>query len=237
MMMNVLPVLKEITDALDQLLQGGSPHFIYTNKMPFSPEDIQLLSTLFQRGEVEITDNSTNNKSVVYNTRYPGVWVTTLWGRTLEFTPILEIVEINWYPQVVAFPPEDVAQGVRQFLTAVMEVAQIPTSIKEQLQRDLRAVSPEKEIRWPLEGEWESLLHYVLAPGAVTISSPTIRFTATRFWGVWLGHWAQGKQELVVTPFPETLRAHEGDVRMGLERLRQKYQELRLTLPVQGPSG
>jgi len=237
MIMNVLPVLKEITDALEQLLQGGEPHFIYTNKMPFSPEDIQLLSDLFRRGEVEITDNTTNNKSVVYNTRYPGVWVTTLWGRTLEFTPILEIVEINWYPQVVAFPPEDVAQGVRQFLTAVAEVTQIPPSVKQQLHRELQGVSPEKEIRWNLEGEWESLLHYVLAPGSLSITSPTVRITATRFWGVWLGHWAQGRRELMVTPFPQVLRAYKGDVRMGLERLRQKYQELRLTLPVQGPSG
>jgi len=147
MIMNVLPVLKEITDALEQLLQGGAPHFIYTNKMPFSPEDIQLLS---------------------------------------EFTPILEIVEINWYPQVVAFPPEDVAQGVRQFLTAVAEVTQIPPSVKQQLHQELQGVSPEKEIRWNLEGEWESLLHYVLAPGSLSITSPTVRITATRFWGVWL---------------------------------------------------
>ncbi len=237
MIMNLLPVMKEIIEALEQLRGENTPHFIYTNKMPFSPEDIRVLSRIFKRGDVEITDNTTNNKSVVYSTPFPGVWVTTLWGRSLEFTPILEIVEINWYPQVVAFPPEDVAVGVQQLLHSVAEVDALSDSVREQLHSALSSFSGEgDELRWPLQGPMEDLLHFVLVPGSLVIQAPAGTFTAAQFWGVWLHRKPEGHTDLVISPFPSAVRATPENVAESILRLQEKYAELKLMLPVQGPS-
>ncbi len=237
MIMNLQPVLKEILDALQHLQQSGEPHFIYTNKMPFSQEDIEVLATIFQRGDVEIVDNTTNNKAVVYNTAYPGVWIATLWGRTLEFTPILEILEVNWYPQAMAFPAEDCQTGFQQLLEAVGTTPQLASSVRQTLATGQTQVAEGQEVRWELQGPLEDLLHYVLVPGSITLTSPQVTFQATQFWGVWLGKWANGRRELVVSGFPQVLAATPEAVQQAHERLQLKFREIQLTFPLQGSSG
>ncbi len=226
MIMNLLPVLKETVNALQQLLQNGESHVIYTNKMPFSKMDIEILTTIFQRGEIEIVDNTTNNKAVIFSTVFPGIWITTLWGRALEFTPILEILEINWNPSAVTFPLEDCIDGFQQLLEAVKHTPQIDVTVYQELKAVRSEIEIGKEMQWELNDQRADLLHYILVPGSITLQSPAVTFQSTQFWGVWLGQWRDGRKELVVSGFPEVMRATPPTVQQGCMRLQMKFTEI-----------
>ena len=237
MIMNLFPVLKEILEALEQLVTFNKPHFIYTNKMPFSKEDIQILSRVFAPAELEMQDNSTNNRVTVHNTQFPGVWVSTLWGRTVELTPILEILEVNWYPHTMGFPPEDFLQGLAEFEAAVASIPQMNHSVKQAIATGVTiAREKQQEVRLPLRADFKDLSHYLLVPGSLFLKSPEMTIQATQFWGVWVSTHASGEQELIVSPFPEAFIAPAADVKSGIERLQHNYLQLQLTYPIQGVS-
>ncbi len=120
MIMNSLPLLKEILQALRDLYERGEEHVIYVNKLPITPEDRELLLDVLGEGQVRITYKSKTQPAEWRETGIYGVWIGVIKDR--DDKPILETIEITFFPKLASAQKEDIAESIEYLERKIKEV-------------------------------------------------------------------------------------------------------------------
>lgn len=120
MLMNAIPILKEILQALKDLYEKGEEHIIYINKLPITPEDRELLLDVLREGQVKITYFSKTQPAEWKETGIYGVWIGVIKNR--DNKPVLETIEITFFPKLASAQREDVAESIEYLEEKIKEI-------------------------------------------------------------------------------------------------------------------
>ena len=108
---NLRPLLQQIEQALQELVEDGISNVIDLAAMPFSSQDEEDLREHLGKGEVSATLD-TIGQTQVQETALPGVWlVEHLDAENRRLTLHLEVTRI---PEILVTPAEDIAEGLQQ---------------------------------------------------------------------------------------------------------------------------
>lgn len=116
---NGYAVLHELVELLQQLLIRDEPSHIDLRAIPLSQEDISLLEETLGEGEV-FAEVGGYGLTRVRQTGVPGIW----WVMHLDDEEhlIAEFIEINYCPEVLITPTEDIRDGRDALKARLFEV-------------------------------------------------------------------------------------------------------------------
>jgi hydrogenase-1 operon protein HyaF len=112
MLMNAPALLYEILQALKDLYERGEEHIIYANKIPISDEDREALLDILGEGQVKIRLESNTQPVEWRETGISGVWIGVFYDR--DNKPILETIEITYFPKLAMAQKEDVEEAIQK---------------------------------------------------------------------------------------------------------------------------
>lgn len=116
---NGYALLHEVVNLLQQLLSRDEPGHVDLRAIPLSPQDMTLLAETLGEGLVfaEVADYGLTR---VRQTGIPGVW----WVVHLddEEQVIAEFIEVNYCPEVLITPTEDIRDGREALKARLFEV-------------------------------------------------------------------------------------------------------------------
>jgi hydrogenase-1 operon protein HyaF len=133
MLMNSIPILTEILQALQEFYESGKEHTIYINKLPITPEDRELILDVLGKGSVKISYSSKTQPAEWRETGIYGVWIGIIYDR--DGKPALETIEITDYPKLASAQREDIEDSIKlleEKLQEVKEHAQSESSEPQQ---------------------------------------------------------------------------------------------------------
>lgn len=117
---NAPPLLREIRDLLQRLIDTGEGGAIDLHAMPLSAADLHWLAGQLGEGEVKVSLNSGGVSSIT-ETQAPGVWWVT--HRNERDKVVSEFIEVCWVPELVAAQPEDAGLGLDYLDSLVLDLA------------------------------------------------------------------------------------------------------------------
>ncbi len=120
MLMNAVPILTEVLEALKEFYESGREHVIYVNKLPITPEDRELILDVLGRGAVKITYSSKSQPAEWRETGIYGVWIGVIYDR--DNKPALETIEITDFPRLAAAQREDIKDSITLLEEKLKEV-------------------------------------------------------------------------------------------------------------------
>ncbi|NPA32878.1 MAG: hydrogenase expression/formation protein [Aquificae bacterium] len=121
--MNALPILREILIALKELYEKGEEHIIYINKLPLTQKDRELILDVLGRGQVRIYYSSKTQPAEWWETGIYGVWVGVIKDR--DGKPILETVEITYFPKLASAQREDIRESIKYLERRLSEIEEV----------------------------------------------------------------------------------------------------------------
>ena len=121
---NLKPLLREIEQALRDLIHTGSEVVIVLTAMPFSENDEQDLRALLGHGEVTATVD-TFGPTLVEETRYPGVWLVE--HQDAERRRLTLHLEVARIPRLLTTPEDDLADSLAALRRANTRSLDTPT--------------------------------------------------------------------------------------------------------------
>ena len=107
---NLRPLLQQIEQALQELVDDGSSSVIDLAAMPFSSQDEEDLREHLGKGEVSATLD-TFGPTLVQETALPGVWLVE--HRDAESRRLTLHLEVTRIPEILVTPAEDIAEGLQ----------------------------------------------------------------------------------------------------------------------------
>lgn len=107
---NLRPLLQQIQQALQELVDDGSSTVIDLAAMPFSSQDEEDLREHLGKGEVSATLD-TFGPTQVQETALPGVWLVE--HKDAESRRLTLHLEVTRIPEILVTPAEDVAEGLQ----------------------------------------------------------------------------------------------------------------------------
>ena len=112
-------LLHEVVKLLQQLLSRDEPSHIDLGSLPLSRQDMTLLAETLGEGEV-FAEVANYGLTRVRQTGIPGVW----WVVHLdeEEQIISEFIEVNYCPEVLITPTEDIRDGREALKARLFEV-------------------------------------------------------------------------------------------------------------------
>ncbi len=120
MLMNAVPILTEILEALREFYEKGEEHVIYINKVPITPEDREVILDVLGEGQVKISYDSKTQPTEWRETGIYGVWIGVMYDRDRK--PILETIEITDFPRLAASQREDIGESIKVLEERLKEV-------------------------------------------------------------------------------------------------------------------
>lgn len=108
---NALPLLRELLEMVQRLLDAGETSAIDLSALPLAPADLDWLRTKLGEGELVVTLQA-NGESTLAETACPGVWWVT--HRNEQGTATSQFIEVAFVPELVKAHPQDVAVGREQ---------------------------------------------------------------------------------------------------------------------------
>lgn len=118
---NAQPVLREIRDLLQRLIDSGETGAIDLRAMPLSDADLLWLAGQLGEGEVQVSLN-TDGRSTITETQAPAVWWVT--HRNAKDKVVSEFIEITWVPDLVAAQREDAKLGLAYLDSLILDLSQ-----------------------------------------------------------------------------------------------------------------
>lgn len=112
-------LLHEVVELLQQLLSRDEPAHIDLRALPLSPLDIALLAETLGEGEV-FAEVGGYGITRVRQTGIPGVWWVVHLGDEEQI--IAEFIEVNYCPEVLITPTEDIRDGREALKARLFEV-------------------------------------------------------------------------------------------------------------------
>lgn len=104
-----LPILHQVRHALERLIATGEETRIDLNAMPFGPGDLEHLTALLGRGEVEATVEALG-PTHVQETAIPGVWLVDY--RSSETQRLTLQIEVAPVPEILRPQPQDLTSAI-----------------------------------------------------------------------------------------------------------------------------
>ena len=108
---NLRPLLQQIEQALQELVEDDISSVIDLTAMPFSSQDEEDLREHLGRGEVSATLD-TFGPTQVQETALPGVWLVE--HKDAENRRLTLHLEVTRIPDILVTPAEDIAEGLQQ---------------------------------------------------------------------------------------------------------------------------
>ncbi|WP_310445948.1 hydrogenase expression/formation C-terminal domain-containing protein [Thiobacillus sp.] len=108
---NAPPLLREISELLQRLLDSGESAAIDLSALPLTPADLDWLHAILGAGEIAITLQA-SGESTLNETACPGVWWVT--HRNENGAVIAQLIEVAFIPELAKAHPQDVAIGREQ---------------------------------------------------------------------------------------------------------------------------
>lgn len=112
-------VLTEVATAVQALLAGGEAKTLYLDKMGLSLEERQAIRDILGTGQVRTRLEGTAEPAEWLESGVSGVWYGVFYGQTGN--PVLETLEICWFPTIAAAQPEDVRLSAQRLQTCLQE--------------------------------------------------------------------------------------------------------------------
>ncbi|MEO2153894.1 MAG: hydrogenase expression/formation C-terminal domain-containing protein [Aquificota bacterium] len=225
-LMNALPLLGEIKQALVDLLQKGETYMIYSNKLPTTLEDRYFLQDVLGKGEWFMYEKVPHTKTVSFNTLIPGVWISVVFSERDPKEPILEMVEIARQPSIMTIPPEDYQDSFRRFEKDVLTMGEYlhPFSLKV-LKAFKKFVQSGEEISLSDPEGLENLTYYLLTEDVIVIENKNQdwKITSTNYPGLWV-KWSKENRplEIFVGDFPHIIKPTDEDIKKGIQLLEER---------------
>jgi hypothetical protein len=113
-------VLGEIAAALERLSDTGEGRVIFINRMALSQDDRQAIRDILGEGSVRINIENTAEPAEWLESGVSGVWYGVFYNQSRN--PLLETIEVAFFPQVAAVQPEDLRQGITDLSRQLAEV-------------------------------------------------------------------------------------------------------------------
>lgn len=110
-------ILTELESALSNLTATGETHTIYINKMGLSQKDREELHDYLGQGSVSIKLKNSDEPAEWIESGISGIWLGVYFDH--RDNPLLETVEVAYFPPVAAAHKEDILQG-RQRLQSLI---------------------------------------------------------------------------------------------------------------------
>lgn len=118
---NAQPLLREVRDLLQRLIDSGESGAIDLRAMPLSEADLLWLAGQLGKGEVMIKLNM-NGESTIVETQAPGVWWVT--HHNEKGKVVSEFIEVTWVPELVAAQREDAKLGLVYLDSLIYDLSQ-----------------------------------------------------------------------------------------------------------------
>ncbi|HOP17410.1 MAG: hydrogenase expression/formation protein [Gammaproteobacteria bacterium] len=106
---NLGPLLRQLEQALEDLLATGDSTVIDLGAMPFSRQDEEDLRAQLGRGEVSATLNAFG-PTLIEETAVPGVWLIE--HRDADDRRLTLQLEVARIPSILVTPEEDIGDGL-----------------------------------------------------------------------------------------------------------------------------
>lgn len=107
---NLRPLLQQIEQALQELVDDGSATVIDLAAMPFSSQDEEDLRQHLGKGEVSASLDAFG-PTHVQETALPGVWLVE--HKDAESRRLTLHLEVTRIPEILVTPEEDIAEGLQ----------------------------------------------------------------------------------------------------------------------------
>lgn len=115
---NVGPLLHEVRHAVQELLASGAESVIDLRAIPLGPGEEERIAETLGRGEVQVR-LSALGPSEIFETRYPGVWMSL--HRNQDGEVIGRYIEVCMVPPLVRSQQEDIRVGLQALDSRLQE--------------------------------------------------------------------------------------------------------------------
>ena len=105
---NAQPLLREISELLNRLLETGEPGIIDLSALPLTPADLGWLQEKLGKGEIAVTLQA-SGESTLNEMACSGVWWVV--HRNIQGAVTSQFIEVAWVPELVKAHPQDVKIG------------------------------------------------------------------------------------------------------------------------------
>ena len=112
---NLKPLMLQVEQAIEDLINGGAGTIIDLTAMPFSDRDEEDLRRQLGRGEVAATVNAFG-PTLVEETALPGVWLVE--HKDAEERRLTLHLEVCRVPAILVVPEEDITEGLESLRDA-----------------------------------------------------------------------------------------------------------------------
>jgi hypothetical protein len=106
-------VLAELAAALERLLTLGETWTIFIDKMALTRPDREAIREFLGQGSIRIKMENTAEPAEWLESGVSGVWYGVVFNQSNS--PILETIEVAFFPQLAAVQTEDLKQAVANF--------------------------------------------------------------------------------------------------------------------------
>ncbi|NPB05394.1 MAG: hydrogenase expression/formation protein [Aquificae bacterium] len=240
-LMNALPLLAEIKQALEDLVKKGEPYAIYSNKLPTTLEDRYFLQEVLGKGEWFMYEKVPHTKAVAFNAEVPGVWIEVFFSERDPNEPILEVVAVDFTPPTFTFPVEDLKEGIKKFEEDLRRFETRLTPFAFEV-AELYRKTPEGKSFTPEDPKGvENLVYHLLAEGELVLENKRSgqKIVSTVYPGIWVEYDREEKPvRLHLGAFPPAARPSPERVKEApriLEERKQRFlpkYEKRVDLPL-----
>jgi hydrogenase-1 operon protein HyaF len=115
---NAPPLLRELAELLQTLLDTGATSAIDLSALPLTPGDLDWLRHELGTGEVSVTLQA-SGESTLDETAYPGIWWVT--HRNEQGVVTSQFLEVTFVPELVKSPAPDVAAALESLVLRVSD--------------------------------------------------------------------------------------------------------------------
>ena len=105
---NAPPLLRELSESLNRLLETGESSAIDLSALPLTPADLEWLREILGEGEIAVTLQA-GGESTLNETACPGIWWVTHHNEQGAVTS--QFIEVSFVPELVKAHPQDVEMG------------------------------------------------------------------------------------------------------------------------------
>ena len=112
-------LLEEVRQAYAALQEHGRGQTLFLDKIPLTAEERQSILDFLGQGKVSIKLEDSLEPVQWKETGFCGIWHGVYCN--LQDTPVLETIEIAWYPELAAAQREDVTKDAKRFNTWLNE--------------------------------------------------------------------------------------------------------------------
>ena len=121
---NLNPLLRQVEQALQELVDDGTASVVDLAAMPFSEQDERDLRETLGRGEVSATVDAFG-PTLVEETAYPGVWLVE--HKDAEGRRLTLHLEITRIPTILRTPDDDLADSLAALRHSLSKQTDTPT--------------------------------------------------------------------------------------------------------------